>query len=120
MRARRILILILLLLSIVWIGTIYAFVLDCEPLTAVDHYEHERSDYEHSFECFPDRDYPSFPDFESWLAENQQKEDRMHEWLANIAEGVAEGSAVSFDPWYDTRDSQGASAPDNWARGERD
>ena len=120
MRTREILLNISLFLLILWMGTVYAFVFDCEPLTAYDHYQHERSDYEHSYECFPDRDYPSFPSFENWVVENEQGEERMHQWLTNIAERAAEGSAIAFDPWHDTRDAQGGVAPDNWNRGERD
>lgn len=92
----------------------YAFVYDVEPLTSQKHYSMERDTYNHTI----DSHYDPFPSFESWVAEQDQKEQRFHDWIAAIADRVGLEAAGCFDPWYqDTTTGHSACAPDNWASG---
>lgn len=103
----------------IWGATVYAFVFDCEPLTAVDHYDIERDVFEHN----PDNYGVDFISFGEWLERNEQAEARMQEWLSNMAERAGETAVQLFDPWYDYRDTtegHSATAPPDWNRGERD
>lgn len=95
----------------------YAFVFDCEPISTEHQYELEKEVFLHNNDNFN----LEFPSFGTWLNGKEASEARMHEWMKNVATEVGYEAASTFDPWYqDTREGHVATAPENWARGERD
>lgn len=73
---------------------LYAFVFDVEPLTAEKHYSLERDIFYHS-----DIGRESnFPSFDVWLAEQNDRDARFHEYLSNLASKVGHEYAEIWEP----------------------
>lgn len=91
---------------------LHAFVFDCEPLSIEKHYEIEKDVFNHSDLSH----YGEFPNFADWCAEQNRKEERYHEWLANIADKVGDSAIAAFE-WnvgqaiQNTREGSAAEAP---------
>lgn len=74
----------------------YAYVYDVEPLTAEKHYVIERDAYNRSRDfCFND-----FPSFDRWLDEQAERDNRMKEWFAAVAQDIGQQSADAFSWGY--------------------
>lgn len=58
----------------------YAYVYDVEPLTAEKCYKFERDAYNRS----NDSAYNEFPGFQEWMAQEIDREQRMHAWLDGV------------------------------------
>jgi hypothetical protein len=61
------------------------------------------------------------------MNEQDRKEERLHEWLSAAFRSVMDDpdcfdiyTPLKEKYWSDPREGQGACAPDNWARGERE
>lgn len=97
----------------------YAYVFDVEPLTAEKVYAMERDIFLHSDENW----HSDFPCFNDWITARGEQEARFNDWLAAISREIGIEAAITLDPWYqpnDTTVGHAGSAPDNWAKGERD
>jgi hypothetical protein len=95
----------------------YAYVLDIEPLPLDKEYIVER-DYFNRTNNNPAR---SFPDFEHWVVECDERKGRFYDWVDRVLDRIGKDAAETFDPWHqDTREGHAGQAPDNWAKGERD
>lgn len=71
----------------------YAYVYDVEPFTAEKWYSLERDVYNHSDRAM----CADFPTFNEWLAEQDNKERRLNEYLADLRHKLAEDVADCFD-----------------------
>jgi len=87
----------------------YAYVYDVEPLTAEKHYQLERDAYNRS----NDAAYNDFPGFSEWVAQQADREGRMHEWFAAVLQQIGEEAAYSFD-WTRNVDASEPMSPEQW------
>jgi|SRR5665213_1457437 len=71
----------------------YAFVYDVEPILPEKHYTMDRDIYNRSL----DSHYEPFPDFNTWLGQQEEKEQRFHDWVMAVFDETKRQSADLFD-----------------------
>lgn len=102
-------------------GIIYAHVYDIEPISPEKQYCLEREVFNRTNDNWA-REFPNYPD---WLEQNDQREQRMHEWIGNLVDRTGVEFAQIFDPsaksiYPGSNTDYSAAAPENPTRGERE
>lgn len=87
-------------LSILLVKVSYAYVADFEYISPEKRYEMDRSNYNHSDHGF----LGDFPTFAEWMTQQQVAEDRLHDYLSQLASQIGQECAQTFDPSYVPKD----------------